>query len=104
MSDSTYITASGENTTARLTAPAGKTTGDFDAGRIQDDENPCDAVDITADDYTEIAWSMKSKSASRTVSYSFRVTIDGEALDTISVTPQTTVTEGGVTRRIFIIS
>ena len=34
---SSNITASGENTTVQLTAPAGKTTADFVAGRIQDD-------------------------------------------------------------------
>jgi hypothetical protein len=42
---SSNITASGANTTAQLTAPSGKTTSDFTAGRIQDDENPTDATD-----------------------------------------------------------
>lgn len=95
MSASVSIAVSGENTTARLTAPAGKSSGtDFVAGRIQDDENPADAVDITSVDYTEMAWSIEAKPAARTVSYSFRVTANGTPLDTYTVTPTTTVTAG----------
>jgi hypothetical protein len=56
MKASANITASGDNTTAQLTAPNGKTTGDFSAGRMQDDENPADAVDLAADKYTEYEW------------------------------------------------
>ncbi len=91
MSDSANITAGGENTTAQLTAPSGKTTGDFDAGRIVDDENPDQAVDITADDYTEMEWCFKGRSTAREVQYDFRVTVGGNALDTTSVTPQLTL-------------
>ncbi len=53
LAGSTYIAASGEDTTARLTAPAGKTTSDFQAGRIQDDENPSDAVTLDDGKYDE---------------------------------------------------
>lgn len=60
---STYISASGENTTARLTAPSGKSTSDFDAGRIQDDENPADSVTVSADDYTEMEWTLQANAA-----------------------------------------
>ncbi len=53
---SDYIAASGENTTAQLTAPAGKTTSEFQAGRIQDDENPTDAVTLDDGYYDENEW------------------------------------------------
>ena len=92
MSASANIAASGEATTVQLTAPAGKSTGDFDAGRIQDDENPADTVDITLDDYTEMEWSIEAKTGSRTVQYDFRVTDNGVALTTYTVTPQLTIT------------
>lgn len=97
VSPSASITASGENTTARLTAPSGKTTGDFVAGRIADDENPIDAVNITADDYTEVAWSLNAQSpAVNTDVYQFRITAAGTPIDTYSVTPQWTIgTAGG---------
>ena len=43
---SANITSGGEATTAQLTAPAGKTTADFSVGRMWDDENGTDSVDI----------------------------------------------------------
>jgi hypothetical protein len=95
MSDSTYISASGENTTYQLTAPATKSTTDFDAGRIQDDENPADTVDITADDYTEMEWCFKGTDLSKEVQYDFRVVkSDDTDLDTYTVTPQLTLSFG----------
>jgi hypothetical protein len=60
---SSHIGASGEATTARLTAPSGKSTSDFDAGRISDDENPSDEVTISADDYTEMEWALQANAA-----------------------------------------
>lgn len=60
---SAHITASGDPTTARLTAPSGKSTSDFDAGRISDDENPSDSVTVSADDYTEMEWSLVANAA-----------------------------------------
>lgn len=97
MAASANITASGQATTAQLTAPSGKTTSDFVAGRMQDDENPADAVDITADDYTEMEWSLTAVSgvAVDAEVYQFRVTKAGVALDTYSVTPQWTIGAGG---------
>ena len=93
LSDSTNIAASGEDTTAQLTPPAGKTTGDFVAGRIQDDENPADAVSITTDNYTEMEWCFKiTDFATSTDVYQFRITADGTPLDTYPVTPQLTYT------------
>lgn len=43
---SANITAGGQATTAQLTAPSGKTTADFSVGRMWDDENGTDTVDI----------------------------------------------------------
>jgi hypothetical protein len=92
MSDSTYISASGENTTYQLTAPLTKSTTDFDAGRIQDDENPADTVDITVDDYTEMEWCFKGTDLSKEIQYDFRVVeSDGTVLSPYSVTPQLTL-------------
>jgi hypothetical protein len=95
LSPSANITASGENTTAQLTAPSGKTTSDFDAGRIQDDENPTDAIDITSDDYTEVEWCIQATAnAENAETYQFRVTRNGTVLSTYSVTPEWTIGSG----------
>lgn len=93
LSASSNIAASGANTTVQLTAPSGKSTSDFVAGRIQDDENPADAVDITTDDYTEMEWSLKANGSvvSNTQIYQFRVTSNGVALNTYTVTPEWTI-------------
>ena len=104
MSASANIAASGANTTAQLTAPSGKTTGDFDAGRIQDDENPADSVNITADDYTEMEWSIEAKTDAREVAYRFRVTDNGTALDTYTVNPQLTISASGQTVNLGLAS
>lgn len=101
MSASANIAASGEATTVQLTAPAGKTTADFDAGRIQDDENPADTVDITLDDYTEMEWCVLAKTGSREVQYDFRITVGGAVLDTYTVTPKLTI---GATATLLNIS
>lgn len=81
-------------TTARLAAPATKTTADFDAGRFEEAANPATTVDITADDYTEMVWSIEAKTLARDVQYDFRVTESGTVLNTYTVTPKTTVTSG----------
>ena len=94
LSASSNIAASGAATTAQLTAPSGKTTGDFVAGRIQDDENPSDAVDAAADEYTEYEWSIEATTdAIDGAVYDFRIVLsDGTVLDTYTVTPQWTIT------------
>lgn len=98
LSSSANIAASGENTTAQLTAPVGKTTSDFVTGRMQDDENPADAIDITSNDYTELEWSMVATSnASNGEIYTFRVTNSGSLFSTYTVTPQWTIGSGGTT-------
>lgn len=106
LSLSSNITASGANTTAQLTAPSGKTTGDFVAGRIQDDENPADAVNITINDYTELEWSLTATSTAVAGDiYQFRVTVAGTALDTYTVTPQWTIPSPTLTQndwRIYV--
>jgi len=72
---SPYIVASGENTTAQLTPPGAKTTGDFQAGRIQDDENPTDLVDLGEDKYTEIEFCIQATNEAEVgATYEFRVT------------------------------
>ena len=92
---STYITASGENTTAQLTYPSGK-SGLFTAGRIQDDENPADTVDIASGYYTEMEWCIKATAeAVNAEVYEFRVTKAGVVLNTYTVTPQWTIGAGG---------
>lgn len=92
LSASSNVAASGENTTFQLTAPAGKATSDFVTGRMQDDENPADAVDITSNDYTELEWSLAATStANNGEVYQFRVTAYGVALATYTVTPQWTI-------------
>jgi hypothetical protein len=101
ISVSAHITASGEVTTAQLTAPSGKTTGDFVAGRIQDDENPSDTVNIGADEYTELEWCIQAVSgvAVDTDVYQFRVTANGTALSSYPALPEWTIgaPAGGVT-------
>lgn len=54
---SNYIPDSAsEPTTARMTPPSGKTTGNFEAGKITDDTNPLPSIDLTSDAYTEVEW------------------------------------------------
>jgi hypothetical protein len=88
LSASANIAASGENTTFQLTPPSGKSTSNFTTGRIQDDENPADAVDIANNYYTELEWCLIATDVAQYDDvYEFRVTANGVALDT-SVTPQ----------------
>lgn len=97
MATSANITASGEATTALLSVPGGKS---FTAGRMQDDENPADAVDIAVDRYTELEWSLQAQSTATNGNiYTFRVTKAGTAWDTYTVTPQWTIGTAGARRR-----
>ena len=79
--------ADGAATTVQLTAPSGKTTADFDAGKIHESSNPADSINITADDYTEIEFCFEATDAAADVQYDFRI----EGLDTYTVTPQLTI-------------
>ena len=42
------------NTTGQLTAPANKTSNNFQAGKISDDTNPLPSLDLGANAYTEL--------------------------------------------------
>lgn len=93
---SANITAGGEATTARLTAPGAKTSSDFTTGRRWDDENGSDSIDIAEDFYTELEWSVFiASSAADNDFYDFRVYAGAAPLDTYTVTPRWTVDEGG---------
>ncbi len=74
-------------TTVQLLAPATKTTGDFNAGRIEEVANPATAIDITDENYTEVESCFQATVNSREVQYDFRI----EGLDTYTVTPQLTI-------------
>ncbi len=76
LADSSYITAGGEVTTAQLTAPAGKASGThFQAGRIQDDSEYTNIIDLTANKYTEVEWCINATDAAEVGStYQFRAT------------------------------
>ncbi len=89
MSLSGNIATSGENTTGQLTAP---TSGSFGGGRIQDDENPTDTVDIGDDEYFEDEWCIEALAASvYDETYLFRVLVGTSPAATITVTPGLTV-------------
>lgn len=105
LSGSGYIAASGENTTAQLTPPSGKSSSDFAAGRIQDDENPADAVSLTAGQYTEMEWCLQAlPSASAGETYQFRLRRVAAELDSYSQTPEWTIaSEGGVPRNALLV-
>ena len=90
--------ADGDATTAQLTAPSGKTTGDFDAGVMVEGQALADAVNVTTDDYTEIEWAVKAQTpAVDTDVYEFRVTANGTLLSPYTVTPELTIASGGTT-------
>lgn len=99
LATSSNISSGGEATTAQLTAPSEKSTSDFLAGRIQDDENPPDAIDLSSTQYTELEWNLTATSnAVNDEVYQFRVTVGGLPLSDYLVTPQWTIgTAGGGT-------
>lgn len=105
LSASDNIAPSGENTTPQLTPPSGKTTGDFGGGRIQDDENPTDTVDIGDGEYREDEWAIEATTdAVLDDVYEFRVLIDGIPAQTISETPEWTIsTVGGAEETVGTI-
>lgn len=86
------IAAGGEATTALLTAPSGKSTADFVAGRRWDDENGADSIDITADDYTEVEWRINTQAPAANGDYfDLRVYSGAAALASYAVTPRLTL-------------
>lgn len=94
---SSNITASGENTTARMDPPPSKTTGDFGGGRIADDENPLDTVDPDTDEYREDALSLIVLSgAVEGEKYFLYERLEGVDPDTATEIVQVQIVPGGV--------
>lgn len=88
------------NTTAQLIAPAGKTTAAFQAGKMLESSNPTTALDLAAATYTEVEWNIQATTdAVNNQQYEFRVTYNGVALDTYSVTPKWTIGTPAATTR-----
>lgn len=96
VSTSSNVSSGGEATTARLTAPSGKTTGDFTTGRRWDDENGDDNIDIAEDEYTELEWILTIAGADTDDYFEFRVYNGDSVLDTYTLTPKWTIGSGGV--------
>jgi hypothetical protein len=95
---SANIASGGEATTARLTPPSGKTTGDFLTGRRWDDENGSDSLDLGTDQYTEPEWAVATQSpAVDTDFFDFKVYNGDTALNAYVDTPRWTIGTGGGT-------
>jgi len=92
MAASANIAASATTaTTARLTPPAGKDGGDFEAGLATDDINPITTTGPSADSWKELLHSIAATSdAVDGETYQFRLLYDGEAV-TSTVTPTLTI-------------
>jgi hypothetical protein len=72
--DSANILPSGEDTTPQLAFPAGKNVGDFHIGRLWDDENGVDSINIEETEYTELEWSIVLAAGGIGEVYDLRVT------------------------------
>lgn len=98
LSDSLYISDNAyDKTIALMAAPSGKTTGNFVEGRLSDDTNPLPAITIASTEYTEVEFCVIADSdvVDDTDVIQFRITDNGSALDTYSVTPQWTIGTSG---------
>lgn len=88
----------GDTTTAQLTPPSGKTTGDFGGGRIVDSFGSGTAVDLDEDEYREDEWVIVVKEYAENLdgnTYQFRVVAsDGTPLDSYTVVPEVTIASG----------
>lgn len=98
------IAAGGEDTTAQLTAP---TAGTFGGGRIQDDENAVDNIDLTDGQFREDEWCFEAIGTvvSTAEVYEFRVVLggaNGAAPETITVTPKMTIGTAGPSPGTFL--
>ena len=95
VSVSANVAAGGEATTARLTAPSGK-SGDFTTGRRWDDENGNDSINIGDSYYTELEWILTTQSPATTDDYfEFRVYEVDTVLDSYTETPKWTIASSG---------
>lgn len=82
----------GDATTAQLTAPSGKTTSNFTAGKMSESTNPITSIDIASGNYTELEWCLQATAdAVNGDVFEFRVTYNGTPLDGYDVTPTWTV-------------
>ena len=80
-------------TTAQLTPPSGKTSGNFQAGYASDDTNPLPGLDLAADVYTELEFDIEPVSGLVTNGEVYEFALyDGEyPLDVTSDTPVLTI-------------
>lgn len=97
---SANITAGGEATTDRMTGG----TGSFVTGRIWDNENGSDSVDITTDNYTQVAHVLNTQSPAAAADYwDLRYYNGASPLDSYTATGRVTIA-GGQTVAIGLIS
>lgn len=90
---SSNIASSGEATTARLTAPSGKSSGsDFATGRRWDDENGTDSLNFGNNKYSELEYRINTQSpAADTDYYEFELYNFADAFDTYTNIPKFTI-------------
>jgi hypothetical protein len=94
LSASGNIATTGEDTTAQLTAPSGKTSGgNFSAGRLSEDTNPTTGKDFSSNQYTEDEWCLQAVSGVAVVgdTWQFRLSANGVAYNNYNATPQWTI-------------
>ena len=92
VSPSGNITAGGEDTTFQLAPPDTKATSDFVTGRMWDNENGVDTIDITTDDYTELERCLQAQAPAADGNiYQFREYAGINPFTTYTVTPEWTI-------------
>lgn len=93
---SPHVSSGGENTTAVLPAPQGKSTSQFVAGVISDDANVTGNISFTDDSYTEIEWSLAlGAELEEDDVLQFRLVSGTDQLDEYLQTPQITIALSG---------
>ena len=105
LASSPNISAGGvDSTTAQLIPPTGKSSvTDFTIGKIQDDINPTQIIDIANDDYTELEWSIHvAPHITQGTVFEFRVTKSGIAFDNYSTIPVLVISEFTKTKTVGI--
>lgn len=96
---SANVTAGGEATTQQLTAGSGS----FTTGRMWDNENGSDSIDIGDDGYTELEWNLATQAPAAVDDYfDFRVYADSSPLDTYTQTPRWTIGAGVQTYNVSL--
>jgi hypothetical protein len=94
---SNIAAAAATDTTYQLSAPSGKSSSDFQAGKISDDTNPI-TTDLASGKYTELEWSCKTAlGLADGDEIEFRITNAGTVIDTYTVTPKITIGAGATT-------